>query len=147
MVVNKIILGSVAFGVSFSLGLLASQDLGKALLSGIVTVPAAYAGAAIADNRRVKHERLIRSSFEEQIHALETHQVQLHQSISVATATRQEVGATIDALQNQHGELVNQVSEIQQQRAQLNHDLVNLQREKQEIQRQSDSLQTQVQAL
>jgi len=54
MVVNKIILGSVAFGVSFSLGLLASQDLGKALLSGIVTVPAAYAGAAITDNRRGK---------------------------------------------------------------------------------------------
>ena len=84
-VANQILLGSVAFGVSFILGLGMNRDISKALLTGIITVPAAYAGVFIAEKRRISQEKLLRSYLHNQIQELEAEEAQLYHSLASAT--------------------------------------------------------------
>ncbi len=52
--VRSWLLGSVAFSVGFSLSFLSSRDLKKAFFTGLITLPATYAGVVIVDYRQ-KH--------------------------------------------------------------------------------------------
>lgn len=142
---NRILLGSVAFGVSFGLGLLANRNLNQALLAGIITVPATYIGVAIADKRRAYQERLLRSSLQIQIQDLEAEEAQLYQSLSAATATRHEVEASINALQSERSYLLNRVSELHTQRNELYQELTTVQKQKQQQEAEFYTLQNQIQ--
>lgn len=142
---NRILLGSVAFGVSFGLGLLANRNLNQALLAGIITVPATYIGVAIADKRRAYQERLLKNSLHIQIQELEAEEVQLYQSLSAATATRHEVEASINALQSERSYLLNRVSELHSQRNELYQELTVVQKQKQQQEAEFYTLQNQIQ--
>src|SRR5919199_1042176 len=158
-VVNRILLGSVAFSVSFVLGLLANRDINKALLTGVITVPGTYAGSAIAEKRRIYQEKLLRGSLQNQIQELEEEESQLYQSLASATATRQEVEASINALQGERSQLLNRVSDLHIQRNELyrelsdfqkqkqHPDLVTLESQKRHLEGEAYDLQTQIQVL
>lgn len=141
---NRILLCSVAFGVSSILGLLANRDFQKALLTGVITVPAAYAGTAIADNRRIKQEKLLRNSLQNQIEALEEEEIQLYQSLSAATTTRQDVEASINALQAERSQLLGRVSELHHQRNELYRELSDCQKLKQQQETELYTIQNQI---
>jgi chromosome segregation ATPase len=152
--VNQVLLGSVSFGVSFGLGLLVNRDLNKALLAGVITVPATYTGAVIVDKQRINQEKLFRGSFQNQIQELEKQQTQLNQALFTATTTREELEASINTLKAEHSQLSSQLSEQYYQRDGLNQDLATLhsqkqliQQEKQKIEGEFCNLKTQVQAL
>ena len=51
-VINQLLLGSVAFGISCGLGLVVIRDLNKALLTGAISLPAVYGSALVVDKRR-----------------------------------------------------------------------------------------------
>lgn len=51
-VINQLLLGSVAFGISCGLGLVVNRDLNKALLTGAISLPAVYVSALVVDKRR-----------------------------------------------------------------------------------------------
>jgi chromosome segregation ATPase len=146
-VVNRILLGSVAFSVSFVLGLLANRDINKALLTGVITVPGTYAGSAIAEKRRIYQEKLLRGSLQNQIQELEEEESQLYQSLASATATRQEVEASINALQGERSQLLNRVSDLHIQRNELYRELSDFQKQKQQQEAEFYTLQTQLQQL
>ncbi|HEY9633862.1 MAG TPA: tellurite resistance TerB C-terminal domain-containing protein [Coleofasciculaceae cyanobacterium] len=146
-VVNQILLGSVAFSVSFGLGLLANRDLNKALLAGVITVPAAYAGVVIVDKRRLKQEKWARVSLLNQIQELEEEENQLYQSLYAATSTRQQIEASINALQSERSHLLNRVSDLHHQRNELYQEISISQNQKQQQEGQLYNLQTQVQQL
>jgi chromosome segregation ATPase len=146
-VANRILLGSVAFSVSFVLGLLANRDLTKALLTGIITIPGTYAGAAIADRRRIYQERLVKGSLQNQIQELVDEESQLYQSLAAATATRQEVEASINALQGERSQLLNRVSDLHAQRNDLYRELSDFQKRKQQQEAEFYTLQTQLQQM
>jgi chromosome segregation ATPase len=146
-VVNRILLGSVAFSVSFCLGLLANRDLQKALLTGAITVPATYAGTLIADKRQINQERLLRGDLESEIQELEEEEAQLYESLYAATATRQEVEASINALQSERSQLLNRVSDLHSQRNELYQELSIFQKQKQQQEEDFYTLQTQFQQL
>ncbi len=55
--VNQIILVSVAFSTSLALGLVTRENLNNALLIGLITIPASYAGFVVADQRRIAQEK------------------------------------------------------------------------------------------
>lgn len=145
--VNRILLSSVAFSVSFLLGLLANRDISKALLTGIITLPATYAGVAIADRRRIYQEKLLRGSLQHQIQELQDEYTHLYQSLASATATRQEVEASINALQGERAHLLNRVSELHAQRNQLYQEFSDFQKQKQQKELEYYQLQTQLQQL
>lgn len=146
-VANRILLGSVAFSVSFVLGLLANRDINKALLAGIITVPGTYAGAAIVEKRRIYQEKLLRGSLQNQIQELEEEEHQLYQSLAAATATRQEVEASINALQGERSQLLNRVSDLHLQRNELYRELSDFQKQKQQQEAEFYHLQTQLHQL
>ncbi len=146
-VANRILLGSVAFGISFLLGLLANRDITKALLTGVIAIPATYTGAMIADKRRIYQEKLLRGSLQNQIEELAAEQTQLYQSLAAATATRQEVEASINALQGERSHLLNRVSELHIQRNELYRELSDFQKQKQQQELEFYNLQTQLQKL
>lgn len=146
-VVNRILLGSVAFSVSFLLGLLVNRDINKALLTGAITVPATYAGATIAEKRRIYQEKLLRGSLQNQIQELLEEENQLYQSLASATATRQEVEASINALQGERSQLLNRVSDLHLQRNELYRELSDFQKQKQQKETEFYHLQTQIQRL
>lgn len=146
-VANRFLLGSVAFGVSFLLGLLANRDITKALLTGVIAIPATYTGAMIADKRRIYQEKLLRGSLQNQIEELVEEQTQLYQSLAAATATRQEVEASINALQSERSHLLSRVSELHIQRNELYRELSDFQKQKQQQDLEFYNLQTQLQKL
>ena len=144
-VANRIVLGSVAFGVSFGLGLIANRDFKKAWLTGLITLPASYVGTVVAEQRRTNQEKLIRAALQNQVQVLEGQQTLVHQSLYAATATRQEVEASINALQGERSNLLSRVSELHNQRNALYQEITDFQSQKQQQEGQLYSLQTQVQ--
>jgi chromosome segregation ATPase len=146
-VVNRILLGSVAFSVSFLLGLLVNRDINKALLTGVITVPATYAGAAIVEKRRISQEKLLRGSLQNQIQELLEEENQLYESLASATTTRQEVEASINALQGERSQLLNRVSDLHLQRNDLYRELSDFQKQKQQQETEFYHLQSQIQRL
>jgi chromosome segregation ATPase len=146
-VVNQILLGSVAFTVSLGLGLLVTRTLDKALLTGVITVPATYTATLIAGKRRVSQEKWIRASLLNQIQELEEEENQLYQSLYAATATRQQIEASINALQSERSHLLNRVSELHYQRNELYQELSIFQKQKQQQEGEFYNLQTQIQQL
>lgn len=146
-VVNRILLGSVAFSVSFLLGLLVNRDINKALLTGVITVPATYAGAAIIEKRRIYQEKLLRGSLQNQIQELLEEENQLYESLASATTTRQEVEASINALQGERSQLLNRVSDLHLQRNDLYRELSDFQKKKQQQETEFYHLQSQIKRL
>lgn len=148
MLINRILLGSVAFGVSFVFGLLANPGkMDKALITGAIAVPASFAGALVADRQRTKREKLYKNSLHAQIQELEGHQTHLQQSLSSVAATKQEAESSIDALQIERGQLLGRVSELNKQRDELNQDLSSLHKQKQQLEGEAQKLQTELQTL
>lgn len=147
LLVNRIFLSSVAFGVSLGLGLLATRNVRQALLTGVITVPASYVGAVVAEKRRANQEQLLRSSLHHQIQALEGQQSLLQQSLYAATVTRQEVEASINALQTERSHLLNRVSELHNQRNVLYQEVNEFQQQKQQFEGEVYRLHSQVQHL
>lgn len=131
-VVNQIVLGSVAFCISFGLGLLANRDFTKALLTGAITIPATYAGIIVSSRRRTNQEKWIRASLLSQIQELEDEENQLQQSLYTATVTRQQIEASINALQSERTQLLNRVSELHFKRNELYQELSVFQSQKQQ---------------
>ncbi|MBW4647169.1 MAG: hypothetical protein KME06_00490 [Kastovskya adunca ATA6-11-RM4] len=143
-VVNQILLSSIAFGVSLGLGLLINRDFGRALLTGVITAPASFIGAIIADNRRLKQERLLRGSIQHQIEDLEEEEIQLYESLSAITVTRREIEASITALQAERNLLLERVSELHNQRNEHYKEFTDILNQKQQQEEEFNNLQTQL---
>lgn len=146
-IANQIFMGSVAFSVSFVVGLLTTSNLSKGLLTGTITGITTCAGATIAEKRRIHQEKLLRGSLQNQIQELVEEENQLYQSLASATATRQEVEASINALQGERSQLLNRVSELHSQRNEMYRELSECQKQKQQQESEFYTLQTQVQQL
>ncbi|MGB3695636.1 MAG: tellurite resistance TerB C-terminal domain-containing protein [Spirulinaceae cyanobacterium] len=145
--VNQLVLGSVAFGVSFGLGLFLQRDFAKALLTGIITVPSAYLGVIIAKQNRIRQEKQLRFHLYDEIQELEAEEVQIQQSLSAATEIIQEVEARNYALHTESNHLLSRVSELHNQRNTLYQELGYIQQQKQELETSLRQRQEQVQQL
>ncbi|MBP0020522.1 MAG: hypothetical protein J7647_23580 [Cyanobacteria bacterium SBLK] len=113
---NQILLGSIAFGLSFSLGWLVHRDTKAAAITGAISLPASYAGAIAAQLHWSKHEKRLRHALRYQIQSLTEQRQHLYGAISAALATQQEVQASVQALNLERTRLLDRVSELHQQR-------------------------------
>lgn len=123
---NRIIFGSVVFGMGLGMALLAFRDLKTALLAGVVTVPASYTGIIMLDRRRNRQQKLLQDSLEnrledlkQEVSNLELHENQLNYSVGVSMTLYREVEVSVEALQTERNNLLNRISELHQQRGQL----------------------------
>ena len=145
--VNQLLLGSIAFGISFILGLLAQRNLAKALLTGGITIPACYSAATVVNRRRRQQEKQTHYSLSSQIQLLERKETQLYQTLASAADIKQELEASVHALQVERNQLLYRVSELHCQRNGLYRELHTLQQQQQQQQQSFYSQQTQLQQL
>ena len=145
--INQLVLGSVAFGVSFGIGLFVLRNFREALLAGVITVPSTYAGVIIAKQNRLRQERQLRFHLYDEIQELEAEEVQLQQSLSAAAEIIQEVEARNYALQTESNHLLNRVSELHNQRNSLHQEIGYAQQQKQQLEKSLKQRQEQAQQL
>lgn len=143
--VNRIMLGSVAFCVSFGLGLLTNRSWERALLTGLITIPACYAAYFVSGRRGTNQEKLLRNKLPTNIKELVSQREQLHRSLYLTHTTLKQLEASVNTLQIERSQLLNRVSELHNQREGLNHELIALHRQKRQIEEESYNLQAQVQ--
>lgn len=146
-IINWLVLGSIAFGVSFFLSLMASQDFGKAFFTGIVTIPATFAGAVVIHKRRLHRERRFRNSLISQIQELEAHKEDMNQYIFDALSEEQGLEASINNLKSELNYLRTQVAEGYNQRKAITRELANFQEQKQQKLSELSFIQEQVNTL
>jgi chromosome segregation ATPase len=149
-ITNWLVLGSVAFGVSLCLSLIASQDFGKAFFTGVITIPATYAAAVVIHKRRLNREKRFRNSLVNQIQELEAYQEDMNQYLVDALSEEQGLEASINNLKSELNYLRGQVSDFYNQRKSISWELASFQEQKQQklqelsiIQEQVNTLQTQ----
>jgi chromosome segregation ATPase len=129
-VANHIILGTVAFSVSVSIGVFTNPE--KALLNGVITVLASSAGSIVANKRLKEQEKRHIGSLLHQIEAFEAEKSILYESVSQGMEAKQQLEASINALQIERSQLLIRVSELHAQRNNFYHELAEFQGQKQQ---------------
>lgn len=137
---NRLIIGIVAFGVSFGLSLVLSWNFTNALLTGVITVPATYLSALFVDKRRRNHEMLILDSLQRRIRDLEGLK-------SRFIVEMNQIEAHNASLYAESSKLQNQVLERHNQRDSLNRELSTYIIEKKQLEAQINYLQNELYAL
>lgn len=140
IVSNRLIIGIVAFGVSFGLSLVLSWDFNKAFLTGLVTVPATYLSALFVDKRKRNYEMLILDSLQRRIRDLEGLKSRIVTEVSQLEAHNALLHAESSNLQNQ-------VIERRNQRDTFNRELSAYIIEKKQLQAKINYLQNELHAL
>lgn len=146
-ITNQILLGAVAFSVSFCVTLVVNRDIKQAFFTGLVTVPATYSSTLIINRRGVNHGKRLIDSLQEQILELEEYKIDLNQFLGEALAEEQAVEASINALQSELDHLRTKLSEGYNHRKQQNWELYILQNQKQQQEAEIYSLENQINSL
>ncbi|MGJ5672349.1 MAG: tellurite resistance TerB C-terminal domain-containing protein [Nostochopsis sp.] len=134
---NRLILGVVAFGASFGLGLVFSWDVKNAFFTGVITIFSTYLAALFIDKRRRASEMLVLDS--------------LHRRIKDLEGLKSRVVAEVNQLENQHSllyqesnKLQNLINERRNQRDSLNRELSSYIIEKKQLESQISLLQNEI---
>ncbi|MEQ8973323.1 MAG: hypothetical protein RIE73_23330 [Coleofasciculus sp. C1-SOL-03] len=143
--VNQMLLGTVAFTVSVGVGLFVNPN--KALVNGVVTVVASYAGVTVADRRRLEAEKQRKNALLNQIQEFEEEESLLYESLMQGRETQHQLEASINALQTERSQLLSRVSELHNQRNSLYQEIREVQQHKQEHLEEVSILRSQIQQL
>lgn len=144
MVNNQLLLGTIAFGVSFGLSLLVNRDIKPALLTGLIAVPATYAGVFVVNGKQRIQQKPILTALQAQIHQLDRRQIELNQSISATIQEKQRLEVNINFLKTELNQLYNQIADQRSYKQHLSQDIVTLSANSQHLETILDDLQTQV---
>lgn len=137
----------VAFGISVVLTWLVVQNFTSALFAGIVTAMTTYIGIGINNKQRIQEERTLRHSLRNHIQQLEYEEDQLYHSLYEATSTKEQLEASILALQGECHQLLQRISELHAQRNLLCQDIALIQKQQQQKEVPLQQAQQQVQLL
>ncbi len=147
MVNNRLLLGSVVFSVSLVLSLIVSQDVGMALKTGLITIPATFLGIAAVNLKQRNQQKLILNDLQAEIYQLEKWQSQLNQSLRVIAEQRQQTETNINFLQVQLRQLSERTTEQRYYQQQVTQEVDLLVEQKTNLENTVQELQTQVQGL
>ncbi|MEQ8540744.1 MAG: hypothetical protein RIB93_25230 [Coleofasciculus sp. D1-CHI-01] len=143
--VNQMLLGTVAFTVSVGVGLFVNPN--KALVNGVVTVVASYAGVTVADRRRLQAEKQRKNALLNQIQEFEEEERLLYESLIQGRETQHQLEASSHALQTERSQLLSRVSELHNQRNSLYQEISEIQQHKQEHLEEVSTLRSQIQQI
>jgi len=144
MAKNWLLLGSVAFGVSFALSLLINRDIKPALISGLITVPATFSGVFFVNRKQRIKEKQTLTALQSKIYQLERRETQINQTFRAIAAEEQRTKSNINFLKTELSPLYTQIAEQRSYKQQLNQDLITLSERKEQLEADSRELQTQI---
>jgi len=144
MLNNLLLLGSVAFGMSFSLSLLITRDIKTAGLTGLITVPATISAIVVVNRKQRTQQKLPLNSLKNQIHQLKQRKAQLIQSLSSTLTEKQKTDTNINFLKVELSQLYTQVAEQRSYKQQISQDLTTLKEQRGQLEAESHELQTQI---
>lgn len=144
MVKNRLLLGSVAFGVGFGLSLLVNRDIKPALLTGLIAVPATFTGVFAVNGKQRIQQKPTLTALKAQIYQLERWETELHQSISEIAAEKQRTEVNVNFLKTELSQLYAQIAEERSYKQQLSQDVVTLSAEREQLEAKLQDLQTQI---
>lgn len=140
IVSNRLFLGIVAFSVSFGLSLVPNWDLGKAFVTGIITLIATYAAAYCVDKRRKNYEMLVLNSLHKRIKELEELKSRIAREVNQIEEHRSLLYTDFKQLQNKVGECRNQ-------RDSLHRELSTFAGQKKQLENEISVLKVEIQSL
>lgn len=144
MIKNLLLLGSVAFGVSFALSLLINKEIKPALISGLITVPATFSGVFVVNRKqRIKQKQTL-TTLQSQIYQLQRQETQLNQSFGAIVTEQQRTKSNINFLKTELNQLYAQIAEQRSYKQQLNQELITLSEHKNKLEADTHDLQTQI---
>jgi predicted nuclease with TOPRIM domain len=112
MVNNRVLLGFIAFAVSFVITLLISQDLGRSLLTGITAVPAAYLAISVVNLRMRQQTEQRVETLKHNIQALLQRRHEAYQEFTEMLDEKEQVAAALNSMQLQLRQLQLEESEL-----------------------------------
>jgi len=103
MVNSRVFIGSLAFGISFGIGVITGQNLGRAVVTGLITVPATLVAVAVADRRNLHHAETRISVLKQHIYALQQRRAAAYQDYAALTERKEQLvlaqhGSPVQAL-------------------------------------------------
>lgn len=137
MISNRLILGIVAFSVSFGLSLVPSWDFKKAFLTGIITAVTIYAAALFVDKRRRNYEMFVLGSLRKRIKDMEGLKARVVREIN-------QIEEHHNLLYAESQQLQNQVTESRNQRDILHRELRTFAGQKKQLETEISSRQTEI---
>ncbi|MEH2383614.1 MAG: tellurite resistance TerB C-terminal domain-containing protein [Nostoc sp.] len=137
MISNRLILGIVAFSVSFGLSLVPNWDFNKAFLTGIITAVTIYAAALFVDKRRRNYEMFVLGSLRKRIKDMEGLKARVVREIN-------QIEEHHNLLYAESQQLQNQVTESRNQRDSLHRELRTFAGQKKQLETEISSLQTEI---
>lgn len=141
---KMLLLGSVAFGVSFALSLLINRDIKPALISGLITIPATLSGVFVINRKqRIKQKQTL-TTLQSQIHQLQRQETQLNQSLGAIASEQQRTKSNINFLKTELNQLYAQIAEHRSHKQQLNQDLITLSEHRDQLEADTHDLQAQI---
>jgi phage shock protein A len=90
MLRSRLLLGSIAFGVSFGINFLTSRDANKAFIAGLTTVPAAVIAALVVDRRNYSHAETRLAVLKRHIRALQQRRAEAYRALVEVETTPKE---------------------------------------------------------
>jgi len=147
MVKHRLLLGSVVFSASLILSLIVSQDVGTALRTGLITIPAIFLGIAVVNFKQRNQQKLVVNDLQAEIYKLEKWQVQLNSSLLAISEQRQQTETNINFLQIQLRQLSERTTEQRHYQQQVTQELDVLVQQKTSLETTYQELQAQVQSL
>lgn len=146
MLVNRILLGSAAFGLSFGLSFAAERNVQRSLLTGLIA-PGAYAGAVALDDRQKRRVKLAGQAIAGQLQAAEQRQAELEQALLTATTKKQAAETSLSYLQTEIEQLKAQIQTQKQREQELGQAIATLEGRKQQLEASFQQLQDRVEGL
>lgn len=147
MVKHRLLLGSVVFSTSLILSLIVSQDVGTALRTGLITIPAILLGIAAVNFKQRNQQKLVINDLQAEIYNLEKWQLQLNNSLLAISEQRQQTETNINFLQIQLRQLSERTTEQRYVQQQVTQELDVLVQQKSALETTYQQLQAQVQSL
>ncbi|MDZ8187155.1 MAG: tellurite resistance TerB C-terminal domain-containing protein [Nostoc sp. ChiSLP02] len=134
---NRLILGIVAFSVSFGLSLVPNWDFNKAFLTGIITAFIIYGTALFVDKRRRNYEMLVLGSLKKRIKEMEGLKARIVREIN-------QIEEHHNLLYAESKQLQNQVTENRTQRDSLNREVRTFAGQKKQLESEINNLQVEL---
>ncbi|MBD2022501.1 hypothetical protein H6F43_20175 [Leptolyngbya sp. FACHB-36] len=101
MVNSRLLLGFVAFIVSFVLSLVTSRDVGRAIATAFITLPAVYLAAAVVHRRSLGRLEQRIFTLKEHIYALQQRRMEVYQEFAEIAAEKEQAALMLNSIQHQ----------------------------------------------
>ncbi len=95
MVSNRVLLGSVAFGMGLAIGLVTSRDFGKAMGTGMIAVPAALVATGIVNRRQRQQGESRLAALTAHIRVLQQRRLEEYEAFLDLSTERQRLEASL----------------------------------------------------